>query len=291
MPVELRDADPKIRADRDGGDVAHPQRPTPGPLANRNVCDVLHALEVPEPPDSVVAPGDLDRAGADVLIRAPDGRRHLLRGDAIGLEPHRVEQHLILLHEPADACDLGHTSDALERVTDLEVLDAAELGLGVAGALHRVLIHPADAGRVRSELRLRGPREPSLHSVQPLEDPGPRPVEIGPLLKDHVHERGAEHGLAAHRLDAGHAQHSRNEGIRHLVFDHLRRLARVVGIHDDLHVREVRDRVHRHRAGVERARDEERHRERRHQAGPPKGPGDELRNHGRSLPARAVSRA
>src|SRR5579884_696824 len=88
-----------------------PSRPTP----------TATAAVVAEAADRVVRPCDFDRARAHVLIGPTHRVDHLRRGHAVREEFRGVEQDLILLHEPAEARDLGDAGHRLERVADLEV--------------------------------------------------------------------------------------------------------------------------------------------------------------------------
>ncbi len=100
-----------------------------------------------------------------------------------------------------------------------------------------------DAGGVGAELRRHAVGQLAGETVEVLEHPRPRPVEVGAVLEDHVDEGEAEEGVAAHHLGEGHRQHLRGDRVGHLVLDHLRRLARVLGVDDDLDVGEIGDGV------------------------------------------------
>src|SRR5207247_7301898 len=65
-----------------------------------------------------------------------------------------------------------------------------------------------------------------------------------------------------------------------LVLDDLGRLPRVVGIDDDLRIREIRDRIHRHRAEQAHAGHEHDDRAERHELAALDRPRDELFDHG-----------
>jgi hypothetical protein len=75
--------------------------------------------------------------------------------------------------------------------------------------------------------------------VEVLEHARARPVDVGAVLEDDVDEGRAEEREAAHHLRLRHRQHGRGQRIGDLVLDHLRRLAGVFGVDDDLHVGEV----------------------------------------------------
>src|SRR5207249_2964606 len=94
-----------------------------------------------------------------------------------------------------------------------------------------------------------------------------------------VDEGRAEHRLPAHYLDLGHGEEGGEKRIGHLVLDDLGRLARVVGVDDHLRIREIRDRIHRHRAEQEHASHEHEDRAERHELAALDGPRDELFDH------------
>ena len=73
-----------------------------------------------------------------------------------------------------------------------------------------------------------------------------RPVEIGAVLEDDIDERDAEEREAAHDLRFRHRQHRRGQRIGDLVLDHLRRLAGIFGIDDDLRIGEIGNGIERH---------------------------------------------
>ena len=76
------------------------------------------------------------------------------------------------------------------------------------------------------------------------------PSTVGAVFEQHVHERVTEKRVAAHGLRARHRQHRGRQRIRDLIFDNARRLTRIRGADNDLHVRQIGQRVER-RAGRE----------------------------------------
>ncbi len=110
-----------------------------------------------------------------------------------------------------------------------------------------VLVHPAEARRVGAEGGVRRRREPAAQAVQVLDHPRARPVEVGPVVEDHVHQAHAEEGVAAHRLRARHLQHLGRDRVGDLILDDLRGLLGEVGLDDDLDVAEVGERLERDR--------------------------------------------
>ncbi len=144
----------------------------------------------------------------------------------------------------------------------------------------RVLVDPADAGGVRPELRLGVGRQPRLHLVQVLQHARARPVQVGAVLEQHVDEGVAEERIAAHRLRARHRQHRRRQRVGDLVLDDARRLAGVGGADDDLHVRQVGQRVERRAQHRDHAPGADHQRGQQHQEAVGDRPADQRGDHG-----------
>ena len=128
----------------------------------------------------------------------------------------------------------------------MPILKRPELGEALLRAAQHILIDPADAGRVGAELGRDAGRQVLGGGAQIFEDTRPRPVDVGAVVEDHIDEGHAEEGEAAHDVRLRHGEHGGGERKGDLVLDHLRRLARKLGVDDDLHVGEIGDRVERH---------------------------------------------
>ena len=111
--------------------------------------------------------------------------------------------------------------------------------------LQGVLVDPADAGGVGSQLDLGRRRQRPLDAGEVLQHAAAGPVQVGAVLEDDVDEREAEERVAAHGLGEGHGEHLGRQRVGDLVLDDLRRLARVGGEDDHLDVGEVGNRVER----------------------------------------------
>ena len=144
----------------------------------------------------------------------------------------------------ATSDDVRH---GLQFVLEKPVLQRAQLRqVHLAAAVdQRVFVDPAHAGGIRAERGLGLRRQPRLHLVQVFEHARARPVGIGAVLEQDVDEGIAEERIAAHCLRARHRQHGGGERIGDLVLDDLRRLARIGGADDDLHVRQIRNGIER----------------------------------------------
>jgi hypothetical protein len=213
----------------------------------RDVLDVGQAPEVAAAPDEVLGRGHLEDLAADIVVRALDPGDDVGERDAVGRELVRVEVDLVLLHEAADRGHLGDALHRLEGVPQVPVLQGAELGQAVlAGVVHQgVLIDPADAGRVRPDDGVDALGQGAPDGVQVLDHAGAGPVEVGPVLEDHVDEGPAEHRLPADELHLGRGDELGGDGIGDLVLDQVGGAPLPVGGDDHLGVAEVREGVER----------------------------------------------
>ena len=103
-----------------------------------------------------------------------------------------------------------------------------------------------DAGGVRPQGRGDAARHAPRCKIKVFQYPCSRPVDVGVVLENDVDKGCAEHRQAPHHPGFRHRQHGCAQGIGDLVFHHLRRLARVFRVDDDLHIREIRNRVQGH---------------------------------------------
>src|SRR5213082_320769 len=121
--IPLGDPEPQVGPDRHPGHITDPHRAPILSDADRDLPDVPDSTEVAEPANRVVRARDFHRARPNVLVGPAYGRDDLARRYAVGEEPGRVEQYLVLAHEPAQTRDLRHARHGLKRVAHLEVLN------------------------------------------------------------------------------------------------------------------------------------------------------------------------
>ncbi len=280
LAVEFAQAAPLVRPQLHPGDVADQDR-RPLVALHHQRLDVGPAAQIAHAAHHVLRLRHLDYAAADVAIGLADDLRHLGQRDAVGTELHGIDDDLILLHEAADAGDLGHALRLCQLVAQVPVLDRAQFGEVPVGADQRILEHPADAGRVGPELRRNAPGEATRGEVQVLQHPRARPVDVGAVLEDDVDERRAEERKSAHDLGLGHRQHRARQRIGDLVLDDLRRLARILGVDDDLDVREVGQGVERRLDDRVDAADRDEHRRQDDEEAVPCRPLDDPTQHDR----------
>src|SRR5690606_10460781 len=178
LAVQLGDAAALGRHQLDAGDVAHAHRGAALGLEH-DAGDVVHAAQVAPAAHHVFLLGELHHATADVAVGGADGLRDLVERDAVARQPQRIDGDLVLAHEAADAGDLGYALRLGELVAHIPVLQAAGVGEAHVAAHHRVLVHPAHAGRVRPDLRRHALRQAAGGGAQVLEHARGRPVDAG----------------------------------------------------------------------------------------------------------------
>ena len=211
-----------------------------------DLLQVGQALDVAAPAHRELGLRQLDGASAHVHVAGAQRLANLGQRNAERLQSPRIDDHAVLLDEPADAGDLGNALGLGDPVADVPVLNGPQLGEAPLRAANDILIDPADAGRVGPEAWRHAGRQPSRSGAQIFEHARACPIEVGAVLEDDVDERDAEEREAAHDARLRHAQHCRRQWISDLILDHLRRLAGVLGVDDDLDVGEVGNGVERH---------------------------------------------
>src|SRR5207247_6877404 len=118
--IPLGDPEPQVGPDRHPGHIADPYRAPILSDADRDLLDVTDPTEVAEPADRVVGARHLYGPRPDVLVGPAHGRDDLARRYAVGEEPGRVEQDLVLPHEPSPTRDPRQTRTRTERVAHLD---------------------------------------------------------------------------------------------------------------------------------------------------------------------------
>ena len=242
--VELGNAAPLVRADLDARDVLKQHRRAAVHFDD-DLLEVCGASEIAAAAHHELVLGQLERAAADVHVAVADDVAHLLQRNAEGTHAAGIDDDAVLLDEAADAGNLGDALGLGQAEADFPVLQRAQVGERFVLAHHRVLIDPADAAGVRSEGRGHAGGQPLGCGVEVFKDTAARPVDVGAVLEDDVDERHAEERKATHDLRARHGKHRSGQRIGDLIFDHLRSLARKLGVDDDLRVREIGDGVER----------------------------------------------
>ncbi len=245
--VELGDTAPHLGTGDHICHIPQQQRGAAYRGAERDLLQILNALEIAVGAHHVLRFRHLDDGGAGLLIALLDGGFDKGERDAVGAQFVRVDPHLILTHHAADGGNLGDPLHRLQLVLEEPVLQRGELAqVMFAGSVYqRVLIDPAHPGGIGAELGAGGGGQIGRNLAQILQHPGAGPVEICVVVKQHIDEGVAEERVAAHRGRPRYRQHGGGERVGDLILHHLGRLARVGGLDDHLHIGEVRQGIHR----------------------------------------------
>ena len=245
LPVPLRHAATHLRPDADARHVPKQDRRAARVHAQGNLPDVVQGLDIAEPADHELLFRHLEQAPADIAVAVLHGGANLRDGNAVGAKPVRIHRDLVLPHETADARDFGDAGNARQRVLQEPVLDRTQFAEVMAVGLEGVHERPTHARGVGSE----GWRDPRRqlpgNIVQVFEDAASRPVQVGAVFEDDVYERKAEKRISPNDLRERRRKQLRRQGVRHLVFDDARRLARILRVDDDLDIGQVGDGVER----------------------------------------------
>ena len=166
----------------------------------------------------------LHRAAADIHVAAADRVAHFCKRDIQCPQAVRIDDDVVLPDEAADAGHFGHAFRLGDAVADGPILQGSQVSQRFILRLQRILIDPADAGRVRSQSGRHAGGQFARRRVEIFKNARARPVDIGAILEDDVDERNPEERKAPHHLRFRHRQHRRRQRIGDLILDDLRRL-------------------------------------------------------------------
>ena len=155
-----------------------------------------------------------------------------------------------MLDESPDGRDFGNARNGFKLIAQVPILNTAQLGeTALVGAIDKnVFIDPPGTGRIRADDGMDIGRQSSFDLLHVLQHSRTRPVEIGPVFKNHEDVGIAKHRLRADGFDMRGGQKLRDNRIRHLILDKARRLPSPSRMNDDLHVRNIRQCVERYAA-------------------------------------------
>ena len=210
-----------------------------------DIAEIGGVAKIAAATDHVFGLAHLDRPATHVAVAGTDCLGDAIEGNPVGLQFAGIDDDLVLPLEPADAGDFGDPFGRHQLEAHDPVLDTAQFGESSLRAEHDILVDPADTAGVRSKRRRHAFRQTFGREVQIFEHAAACPIEVSAVLEDDIDERDAEIRKSAHDLGARHRQQRRAEGIGHLILDHLRCLAGILGVDDHLRVREVGERIER----------------------------------------------
>ena len=124
LAVEFGDATPLVRPEFYARDVSDQHRRAALGL-HHQALDVGLAAQVAAAAHHVLGLGHLDRTTANVAVGIADRLHHFHQRHAIRTQLDRIDHHLVLLDEAADAGHLGHARRLGQLVADEPVLQGA----------------------------------------------------------------------------------------------------------------------------------------------------------------------
>ena len=239
-------------AEEDLGDIAHADG-LAAALGDDEGADFSEGGDLAGDADEVLFAGALDVAGADICVVAGERLHDVAEREAVGDEAVGVRGDVKLFHEAADGVDLG---DALE-ITELRahdpVLELAEIGGGVGGAVgfaggggfrldgeHENL---AEAGGEGAHRGIEAGRELCTQRLETLGDELAGEVNVRAVFEDDGDLGETVAGEGARVVEFGQAGHRGLDGEGHALFGFERRVAGGLGVDLDLDVGDVGDGV------------------------------------------------
>ena len=241
--VQLGNAAAHVGSDLHIGHLTQQDRRATGTTTHGDLPEILDALCITADAEHEFLFAHLDRTAAHLGVAVLHGHGDLADREVVGVQAMRIDGDLVLLHVPANRRDLGDALDAGELVAQEPILHGTQLGQVVLFRVERIHERPADPGGVGPEPGRDLGGQFARDAVEILQHPAARPIGIGPVLKDHIDEGKAVKRIAPHHLGFGHRQHLGGDGVGELILHDLRRLARPLGIDDDLGVGQVGDRI------------------------------------------------
>ena len=90
---------------------------------DRDLAQIVFAMDVSPPSDHLFVTRNLDRAAAGVLVGLAYRPHDICDAHAVGAKLHGVDLHLVFLDEAADGRHFRDPRHALERVPQVPVLE------------------------------------------------------------------------------------------------------------------------------------------------------------------------
>ena len=245
LPVVVGDAPSNFRANPHRSDISQKNGGPSLAYPYRNVANIFYPFDVAAAANHEFGFPHFHHATADIAVAALDGHLHFLQRDVVGLQFIGIHHDLVLFDKTADGSDLRHTFDTGQLIAQEPVLDRTQLRQIVPVALKGVGVYPSHPGGIRPQSGVDAIGQSAGNEIEVFQHTTAGPIHIGTVFEDNVNERNAEERIPSHHTGVGYREHGRRQGIRHLVFDHLRRLTRIFRKDDDLDVRQVGDGIQR----------------------------------------------
>src|SRR5208337_334745 len=121
-----------------------------------DVLEVSEILYVTASADEELGGRGFERFPAGILIALPDGVDHFANRNPVGEQFVWIQIDLVLLYKTAERCDLSHTLDRFQRISQIPILYGTELSeiLVAAFIYESVLVNPSYPGCVGSDYRV-----------------------------------------------------------------------------------------------------------------------------------------
>ena len=238
-------------------------------------AEILLRLDQAQTTNDILLAAVLDVPTARVGVVLGQRFEHLMQRQAIANQLLGVHQDLVLLHQSAEAVDVGHARHPAQDWPHDPILKGAQLHGVPPGALERVLVDLAEPSRDGSHLDVHARRQLFACLLESFKDQLAREVVVYVVLEHHGRDRKAE---LRERPDLGESRqtaHAHLDGVSHELLHLDRRHARGLGEDLDLNIRDIGKRVDRDLTdGVDAEADQRQTSENDEQA-LPKGEGDE----------------
>ena len=150
-----------------------------------------------------------------------------------------------MLYESADGRDFGNTLYGRERVTQIPILNGAQLGEIMLSRVidECVFVNPAYSSGVRADCWVHSFGKRTAHRIEVFNHAGTRPINVSAILKNDVDERFAEHRFATNEFHFGRGDEDAGNWICDLVFNEIGRASFPLGVNDHLHVAQIGNRI------------------------------------------------
>ncbi len=122
LAVEIGDAPARRRSEAQVGDVAQQDRATLDEHPGRGRAERIQRLHESDSAHRVFGLGDLDDPTAGLAIAVAQRGNQPIEGDAVGLEPDRIDDRLVATDEAADRGDFGDARKLLQLEAQEPVL-------------------------------------------------------------------------------------------------------------------------------------------------------------------------
>ena len=123
--VEIRLAALQRRAEANTCDIGDANRDTAVTDADHDLFEILNRLDVAAPADELLVAGNLEHTPADIVVGGTHRHGDFLQRNVVGGELVRIHVDLVFLDEATHRGDLGNAFNGLQRIAQIEILQAA----------------------------------------------------------------------------------------------------------------------------------------------------------------------